>query len=194
VTAKTSALTDWFSGDESQIENSLKRVLIQDDNSKGKVKKLFQAIEKARKGELELGSVDLSTIKKFIPIILFEKSPPMHNRLWQYYDRLLQKEGITDRGFLDDLSFWDIEEAEMLLGDVVSGKTLPDILVEKEQAGFFKDSVRNFYMLHRKNYSKHPLLESSFKEMTDLFSETLFKPIRKSHNKKALDLKKAEAF
>lgn len=184
VTAKNSALTEWASADESQIEKSLKRILVQDNKSKGKVKKLFQAIEKARKGELEMEGVDLSIIKKFIPIVLFEKSPPMHNRLWQYYDRLLQEEGITDRRFLDDLDFWDIEEAEMLLGDVVSGKALPDILMEKEQAGFFKDSVRNFYMLHRKSFSKHPLIESSFDEMTDSFSEILFKPIKNPHNKR----------
>lgn len=193
VTAKNSALTEWASADESQIDRSLKRILVQDDNSKGKVKKLFQAIEEARKGELGLESVDLSTIKKFIPIVLFEKSPPMHNRLWQYYSSLLQEEGITDKGFLDDLDFWDIEEAEMLLGDVVSGKALPDILEEKEQAGFFKDSVRNFYMLHRKSYSRHPLLEASFEEMTDLFSKILSNPIRNFHDKKALELNKAQA-
>lgn len=178
ITAKSSALTEWASGNEEQIDSSLRRILVQDDKSKGKVKKLFEAIKRARNGELKLEGVDLSSVKKFIPVVLFEKSPPMHNRLWQYYDRLLQNEGITDRRFLDDLDFWDIEEAEMLLADVVVGKALPDILEEKERVRFFKDSIRNFYTIHRKGHGKHPLIESSFEEMTNLISKILFKPLR----------------
>lgn len=126
--------------------------------------------------------INLSSIRKFIPIVLFEKSPPMHNRLWQYYDRLLQEEGIVDRRFLDDLDFWDIEEAEMLLADVVAGKALPDLLVEKERAGYFKDSVRNFYTIHKRGHGTHPLIESSFKEMTGMISKILFRPSLRKRN------------
>ena len=100
----------------------------------------------------------------------------MHRRLWHIYDSFLQKNGITDRKFLDDLDFWDIEELEMVLADVQKGKSIPEIIIEKEKAGLFKDSMKNFFVIHRKHFDKHSLLDKAFEEMTDGFTKILFNP------------------
>lgn len=179
VTTKKVRYDYWISSNYSEVEKSLFRILIKDDKSKGRAIKLFNAIKKIRLGDVPIDELNISNIRKFIPIILFEKSPPMHRRLWNIYDSFLQKNGITDRRFLDDLDFWDIEELEMVLADVQKGKTIPEILKEKEKAGFFKDSIRNYYIIHRKHFDKHSLLDNAFEEMTEGFTKILFNPINK---------------
>jgi len=122
ITTKQVRYEHWVESNYSEIEKALKRILIQDTNSKGRAVKLQEAINKVRKGEIALEGVDLTKVKNYIPIVLFENSPPMHNRLWQFYDSILQENGIKDRHFLDDLDFWDIEEFEILMADVEKGK------------------------------------------------------------------------
>lgn len=183
ITTKTVRHDHWMIAEYDKIEESLHRIFISDHsegkrgNSKGKAIQLVEAINKVKKGEYILDSVDLSKIKRFIPVVLFEKSPPRHRNLWQLYDQFFIKNGITDRQFLDDLEFWDVEELEMLFADVIKGRALPDILKEKEQAGYFKDSIRNFYILNRKHYERHPVTERAFKNMTKQLTKILFKRI-----------------
>lgn len=178
VTTKQVAYNQWIESNDSDLDKSLKRILIKDDKSKGRVIKLQECIEKVKTGTLKLEGVDVKKIKNFIPIVLFEKAPPMHRRLWHFYDNLLTNNGISDRKFLDDLDFWDIEELEMLFSDVLKGKSLPTILKEREEAGYFKDSIRNFYIIHRNHFDKHPLLKKAFKQMTDHIKKVLFKKSR----------------
>lgn len=180
ITTKQVAYNIWIESDEIKIEESLKRILIKDNKSKGRVVKLQEAIQKVKDGTLKLEGVDMASIKNFIPVVLFEQSPPMHRRLWQFYDRLLTENGVSDRKFLDDLDFWDIEGIEMLLGDVETDKTLPQILKEKEDAGYFKDSVRNFYIIKRNHFDKPSLVKEAFKLATSYFTKILFsKTIKK---------------
>lgn len=181
ITTKQVPYQQWIECNEAKIAETLKRILIKDNRNNGKAAKLYEAIEKLKKGDLKLDGVDLTKIKNFIPIILFEKAPPMQNRLWQLYDDLLQANGIKNRKFLDDLDFWDIEEFEFVLADIVKGKSLPEILKEKEDAGFFKASMRNFYMIHRKHFDKHPILDKAFKTMSEQHKKILFK---KENNEK----------
>lgn len=176
ITTKKVRYDHWINSKYSQIENSFYRIFIKDDNSKGRVVKLFEAIQKIKDGRIPIDGCDIANIKNYIPIVLFEKSPPMHRRLWSIYDNFIQENGINDRRFLDDLDFWNIEELEMILADVQHGKSIPEIIEEKEKAGFFKDSVRNFYIIHRKHFDKHSVLEKAFKEMTSMFTKILFKP------------------
>src|SRR3989344_1517587 len=176
VTTKKVRYDHWMSSDYSKIEKSLHRILIKDDKSKGRVVKLYEAIQKIKSGNIPIGDYDVSKIRNFIPIVLFEKSPPMHRRLWHIYDSFLQKNGITDRRFLDDLDFWDIEELEMVLADVQKGKSIPEILSEKERSGFFKDSIKNFFVIQRKHFDKHLVLDKAFEEMTNGFTKILFNP------------------
>lgn len=174
ITTKKVRYDHWISSDYVKVEKSLHRILIKDDRSKGRAIKLYEAIQQIKSGKIPIGDYDVSKIRDFIPIVLFEKSPPMHRRLWHIYDSFLQKNGITDRKFLDDLDFWDIEELEMILADVQKGKSLPEILSEKEKAGFFKDSMRNFFVIHRKHFDKHTVIEGAFEEMTRGFTKILF--------------------
>lgn len=175
VTTKKVRYDHWISGDYSKIEKSFYRIFIKDGNSKGRVVKLYEAIQKIKAGKISIDGYDISNIKHYIPIVLFEKSPPMHRRLWHIYESFIQKNGITDRKFLDDLDFWDIEELEMVLADVQRGKSMPEILIEKEKAGFFKDSIKNFFIIHRKHFEKHSVLSRAFEEMTEGFTRTLLK-------------------
>lgn len=174
ITTKKVPYDHWIDSNYSNIKKSLYRILIQDDKSKGKVVKLYEAIKKIRSGKITIDGYDISNIKTYIPIVLFEKSPPMHRYLWHIYDSFIQKNGITDRRFLDDLDFWDIEELEMVLADVQRGGSIPKILREKESAGFFKDSIKNFYVIHRKHFDKHSLIDAAFEEMTTGFTKILF--------------------
>lgn len=174
ITTKQVAYNIWIESDETKIEESLKRILIKDNKSKGRVVKLQESIQKVRDGTLKLEGVDVTSIKNFIPIVLFEQAPPMHRRLWQFYEHLLVENGISDRKFLDDLDFWDIEGIEMLLADVEKGKILPEILKEKEDAGYFKDSLRNFYIIKRNHFDKHSVIEAAFKLATSYFTKILF--------------------
>lgn len=180
VTTKKIRYDHWIDSNYPKIEKSLYRILIKDDKSKGKVVKLQEAIRKLKSGVVPVGGYDISRIRNFVPIVLFEKSPPMHRRLWHIYDSFLQKNGITDRKFLDDLDFWDIEELEMILANVQKGKSMPEIISEKEKAGFFKDSIKNFFVIHRKHFDKHSVLDEAFEEMTSGFTKILFNPRRKS--------------
>ncbi len=110
-------------------------------------------------------------------VILFEKAPPMYNRLWHFYQEFLEKNGIKDKSFLDELEFWDIEELEIIFADILKGKSLPDIMKEKEDRGFYKDSVKNFYILGRRHIDKHPILGEAFTKMTDQHKKILFKKL-----------------
>jgi hypothetical protein len=181
VTTKKVRYDHWINNDYSKIEKSFYRIFIKDDNSNGRVVKLYKAIQMIKERKVLIDGCDISNIRKYIPIVLFEKSPPMHRRLWHIYDSFLQKNGIIDREFLDDLEFWDTEELEMVLADVQRGKSMPEILKEKEETGFFKDSIKNFYVIYRKHFDKHSMLNKLFEEMTKGFTKTLFK--QKKHSK-----------
>ncbi len=173
ITTKQVKYNEWIKSNFQDIKQELQRILIKDNKSKGRVIKLYEAINKIKNKEIDLG-FDIKNIKNFIPIILFEKSPPMHHRLWHLYEGVIKEAGITDRQFLDDLDFWDVEEIEMVMADILKGNSLPAILEEKEKSGFFKDSMKNFYIMHRKHYEKHPIMEDAFTEMTNGFSKILF--------------------
>lgn len=175
ITTKQVALKSWLECNEAEIEDYLKRILIKDNRNSGKAASLYKSIEKIKKGEIKLEGVNITKIKKFIPVILFEKAPPMYNRLWPFYQDFLERNGITDRGFLDELEFWDIEELEIILADILKDKSLSDIMKEREDSGFYKDSVKNFYILGRKHIDKHPALGEAFTKMTDQHKKMLFK-------------------
>ncbi|SRR5258708_14888819 len=175
VTTRQIKHNSWTSGKAEEIETDLKKLLLgKTDNSKGRVTKLYEALEKIKSGETKIPGIDIAKIKKFIPVVLFEKTLPMHNKIWEFYSHFLEENGIKDRNFLAELEFWDIEEMEMLLADVVSGKALPDILKEKEDSGYYKDSVRNFYIIKRKDFSKHPVTKEAFDLMADNAKAILF--------------------
>lgn len=175
ITTKQVSLRAWLDCDEAEIKKYLERILIKDSRNNGKAISLSKTIERIKKGEMMLKGVDVAKIKKFIPIILFEKAPPMYNRLWSFYQNILEKSGVTDRSFLDELEFWDVEEMEIILADVLKGKSLPEIMKEKEDKGFYKDSVKNFYILGRNHIDKHPILGEAFEKMTDQHKKILFK-------------------
>jgi len=80
-----------------------------------------------------------------------------------------------DRHFLDDLDFWDIEEFEILMADVEKGKALPDILKEKEQVGYFKDSIRNYYVLKRGGFEKHSIIKEAFDALSEQAKDIFFR-------------------
>lgn len=178
ITTKQVAYNQWIESNDAELEKSLKRILIKDNKSKGRVVKLQETIQKLKRGELKLEGVDMTKIKKFVPIILFEKSPPMHNRIWHLYSDLLEVNGVTDKSFLEDLEFWGVEELEFILADVLKGKSLPEIIKEKEDAGYYKDSTRNFYILHRKHFDKHPVIAEAFEKVSDQHKKILFKKIK----------------
>lgn len=175
ITTKQVPYNVWTGGNDVAIENAIKKILIKDRNSKGKANQLLEAINKVKKGQMFLPGVDLSKIKKFIPIVLFEKSLPMHNRLWGFYDHIMQNNGITDKNFLAELEFWDLEEMEMILGDILKGRSLIDIIIDKEKANYYKSSVRNYYTIFRRSFDKHPVIEKAFALMSEQAKSILFK-------------------
>ena len=174
VTTKKVRYDEWIRGDYSAVKDSFYRIFIKDERSKGRVVKLYEAVQKIKSAKLQIDGCDMKNIKRILPIVVFEKSPPMYNRLWHIYNTFLKENGIKDQVFLDDLDFWNIEELEMVLADVQHGKTIPEIINEKDKVGFFKNSVRNFYIMYRKHFDRHSVLEDVFKKMTAGFTRILF--------------------
>jgi len=175
ITTKNVPHNYWMQASYQEIKKSLERILIKEGKSKGKVVQLLEAIEKLKSGEVVLEGVDISKIKRFIPIILFENAPPRHRMLWHIYEAILKEHGISKHEFLTNIEFWDIEEFEMVMADVAEGRSLLEIMKDKSNFQSPKDTIRNYYMFHRGGRSKHPLIEESFEIMTDGFSKTLFR-------------------
>lgn len=175
ITSKRLRLVDWVSGDPDLIEKGIKEILLDsDEKGTGKAQQLFNLWEKIRKRDIKLDGVDLEKIKRFIPIIVFEESLPVHDGVWQVYKKLLRQGGIPTK-FTNLLHLWSVEDLELVLGDHEQGNDLVGIIDEIIKAGYQFSSIRNYYIFQRKIWKAPKMVKRSSDAISRLFAKILFK-------------------
>lgn len=175
ITSKRLRLVDWVSGDPELIEKGIKEILLgSDEKGKGKVQQLFNLWGKIRKREIKLAGIDLDKIKRFIPIIVFEESLPIHDGVWQVYKKTLRQGGIPTK-FSNLLHLWSIEDLELVLGDTERGKNFVEVIDNIIKAGYQFSSIRNYYKFERKIWKAPKMVKRSSDAISRLFAKILFK-------------------
>lgn len=148
----------WISGDYEKIKRGLRKVLIKDGKTKGKVAKMYELIGEMKSKKMSVGDFNLPKVEKYIPIVVFEKPLPVSTIIWEEYENLLIENGITDPVFLSDLEFWSVQELEMVLRYIQENKktTIPELLAHKKATGFHRESMKN-YLTTKKDFPKQGL-------------------------------------
>lgn len=163
----------WISLDEDKTKNYLRKLLIRGD-SRGKASQLYELFSDIKRNNFTLKDIDLTKIKRVIPIVVFEELLPMHIGIWQLYLDVLEEAGFS-KEFTDELIMWSVEDLEHILGIVEKGTTIPDTIDLITKDGYKHNSIRNYMIFKNKNLIRPIFCKLNFDRFTKNKGKILFK-------------------
>jgi len=173
VTTRKIPYNTWIDANPSTIKQQLFNLLI-GTNKRGKAMQLFELWKGIKQKNVTLDSIDISSIHRVIPIIVFEDTVPVHEGCWNLYSKILTDNEI-DNEFAADLLFWDIEEYEYALAYVEEGQSIPQIIDNQIRTNFKHNPFSNYLIFSGQTMKRSKFVERLFKKYTNNLTSTLFR-------------------